>query len=244
MTDAELRPFQRAFISGALAPGVDRAVLSLPRGNGKSSLCAHLVERALTPGDRLFRAGCETVLAAPSIEQCCIVARMARRVLEPRGGYSFQDNGNRVGVLHLASQTRVRALGHSGKTAMGLGADTVFAIVDEPGALDTKPGELLADAIDTALGKPGSVMRVIYVGTLAPSVGGWWHDLVAGGSRVATYVMALQGNEATWDRWSTIRRCNPLVEVSARLPAQAAPGAGRRAASRTGSQTLLQAKPA
>ena len=31
----ELRPFQRRFVKNALAPGVDVAVLSIPRANGK-----------------------------------------------------------------------------------------------------------------------------------------------------------------------------------------------------------------
>ena len=47
----ELRPFQRQFLKAALSPKVDTAALSLPRGNGKSSLAGHLAARLLTPGD-------------------------------------------------------------------------------------------------------------------------------------------------------------------------------------------------
>ena len=32
--DEKLRPFQRAFIRGATAPGIDTAALSTPRGSG------------------------------------------------------------------------------------------------------------------------------------------------------------------------------------------------------------------
>ena len=46
----ELRAFQKRFLKGALADGVDVAALSLGRGNGKSALAAHILERALTPG--------------------------------------------------------------------------------------------------------------------------------------------------------------------------------------------------
>ena len=60
----ELRPFQREFIKRSLAHGVDVAALSIPRGNGKSWLAAHLLERALTPGDELFVAGSEYLLCA------------------------------------------------------------------------------------------------------------------------------------------------------------------------------------
>ena len=46
----ELRPFQRRFIRGALAPGIDTAALSIPRGNGKSFLAGKLLTRFLIPG--------------------------------------------------------------------------------------------------------------------------------------------------------------------------------------------------
>ena len=49
------------------------------------------------------------------------------------------------------------------------------------------------DAIVTALGKPNSPMRTVFIGTLAPSMSGWWHDLIADGSGPTTYVQALQG---------------------------------------------------
>ena len=38
------------------------------------------------------------------------------------------------------------------------------------------------DAIVTALGKPGSPMRAVFIGTLAPAMAGWWHELVKAGS--------------------------------------------------------------
>ena len=41
----KLRPFQRAFIRGATAPGIDTAALSTPRGQGKSWLAAYLLAR-------------------------------------------------------------------------------------------------------------------------------------------------------------------------------------------------------
>ena len=60
----ELRAFQKRFLKGALADGVDVAALSLGRGNGKSALAAHILERALTPGDDLYIAGSEYLLCA------------------------------------------------------------------------------------------------------------------------------------------------------------------------------------
>ena len=90
-----------------------------------------------------------------------------------------------------------------------------LAIADEPGSFDAIAGELMNDALDTAIGKPGTNLRVVYIGTLAPSSHGWWHDLVAAGSNGSTYVQALQGALKRWDQWDEIRRVNPLVEISA-----------------------------
>ena len=96
---------------------------------------------------------------------------------------------------------------------MGL-VNCPWAVCDEPGAWEVNGGQLLHDAIETAKGKPGSPLRAVYIGTLAPATSGWWHDLVAGGTRGSVYVQALQGDPDKWDQWPEIRRCNPLTAVS------------------------------
>ena len=70
------------------------------------------------------------------------------------------------------------------------------------------------DAISTATGKPGSPLKALFIGTLSPAQGGWWHDLVGGGSNGSTYVKLLQGDRDKWDQWPSIRRANPLTAVS------------------------------
>ena len=209
----DLRPFQRKFIRAATAPGIDTAALSLPRGNGKSALAGHLVSRILSPDDKLFRPGTESVLCAASIEQARIVFRFARETLEPTGEYRFLDSHTRIGIVHKATNTRLRVIGSNGKTAMGL-VGCPWAICDEPGAWEVNGGTLLHDAIETAKGKPGSPLRALYIGTLAPAVSGWWHDLVDDGTHGSTYVQALRGNPERWDQWPEIRRCNPLTAIS------------------------------
>ena len=209
-----LRPFQNRFIRAATAPGIDTAIWSAPRGNGKSWLAGHLASRIMDPSDPLFRSDTESVLCAASIEQARIVFRFARSELEPRGGYRFLDSHTRIGIVHRETNTRLRVIGSNGRTAMGL-VGCPWVIADEPGAWETIGGQLVHDAIETAKGKPGSPLRVVYIGTLAPAVGGWWHDLVADGSRASTYVQALQGDPDKWDQWPEIRRCNPLTAISA-----------------------------
>ena len=210
----KLRAFQKRFIREATRPGVDTAALSVPRGNGKSWLAGHLAARLLSPTDKLFRSGTESVLVAASIEQARIVFRFAREVLEPRGGYRFLDSHTRIGIVHKATNTRLRVIGSNARTAVGL-VDCPMVIGDEPGAWEARGGQMMHDAISTAQGKPGSPLRAVYIGTLAPSLSGWWHDLIDDGSHGSTFVQALQGNPEKWARWAEIRRCNPLTAVSA-----------------------------
>ena len=211
----KLRPFQQKFIRGAFAPGVDTAVLSLPRGNGKSWLAGHLLARALTPGDPMHEPGKEYLLVASSLEQARITYHFVREALVGTAKeYRWLDSSTRVGILHKSTRTRLRVLSSKAKSAFGL-VGSPLLIFDEPGALEIVGGQLLADAVQTAQGKPGSSLRVVFIGTLAPSTaGGWWHDLVAAGSNRSTYVQALRGDPEKWDKWGEIRRCNPLTAIS------------------------------
>ena len=139
--------------------------------------------------------------------------RFVRANLEATGAYRFLDSATRIGITHKASNTRLRVLSSNGKTAMGI-VGCPLAVADEPRSWEVTGGQLMADALMTAQGKPGSTLRLLMIGTLAPAVSGWWHDLVSAGSTGSTYVMALQGDPATWDEWSTIRRANPLTAIS------------------------------
>ena len=217
-----LAPFQRRFVARATARGVDTAALSMPRGNSKTWLAAHILLRCLTPGDSLHVPGAEYLLCAASIEQARLCYRFIRDGFDPvegsldwrRAGHTYRlmDAANRVGVTRGPATLRV--MSSNGKTGMGI-VGCPLLVADEPGAWEVIGGQLLHDAIQTAQGKPGSPLRVIYIGTLAPATSGWWHDLIADGSHGSTHVTALQGDPAKWDRWPEIRRCNPLTAVSA-----------------------------
>ena len=209
----QLRAFQERFVRRALAPGVDVAGLSIPRGNGKSWLAAYLLTRCLTPGDDLHVPGSEYLLCAASIEQARLCYRFIRAELEETDEYRFVDSATRIGITHLRSNTRLRVLSSNGKTAMGI-VNCPLLVADEPGSWETNGGTLMYDAITTALGKPGSPMRTVFIGTLAPAMSGWWHDLISDGSNGTTYIQALQGDAEKWSTWSEIRRCNPLTAIS------------------------------
>ena len=209
----ELRPFQKRFVKNALAPGVDVSALSIPRGNGKSFLAAYLLERGLTPGDSLHVAGAEYILCAASLEQARLCFRFVRAALEPRGGYSFVDASNRISIRHKATNTVLRVMSSNAKGAFGIvGCPLIMG--DEPGAWGVVGGEMMNDAIITALGKPNSPMRAVFIGTLAPSMRGWWTDLIKAGSTTSTYIQALRANPEKWASWREIKRVNPLTSIS------------------------------
>ena len=214
--ETALRPFQRQFLSRALAPEYDTACLSIPRGNGKSWLAAHILTRCLSPGDKLHEPGKEYILGAASIEQARLCYRFVREVLEPRGGYRFLDSATRIGITHKATNTRLRVISSNAKGAMGL-VGVPLAVMDEPGSYETIGGELMLDALTTAQGKPGSPLKLIFIGTLAPSRSGWWIDMVTDGTVGSTYVMALQGDRKQWSTWATIRKANPLTAISSKF---------------------------
>ena len=101
-----LRKFQREFIRRATSPEIDTAALSLPRGNGKSTLAGYLAARILTPSDPLFRAGSESVVLAASLEQGRIVYRAARDMLADSDDYRFADSFTRVQITQARRRKR------------------------------------------------------------------------------------------------------------------------------------------
>lgn len=133
-----------------------------------------------------------------------------RAELEPTGQYRFLDSQRSLGITHKPTNTKLRVQSSNGKTAMGL-VNVPVLIADEPGAWEVSGGQLMWDAIATALGKPGSTMRVILIGTLAPAMSGWWHDLIAAGTHDHIYVQSLVGRSKKWDSWKEISRVNPLM---------------------------------
>lgn len=74
----KLRPFQREIVTGAFAPRVRTALVSLPRGNGKSALAAALSLSEMFVGPD----SAEVLCVASDMRQAMIVLRMARRMVE------------------------------------------------------------------------------------------------------------------------------------------------------------------
>ena len=212
-----LLPFQQSFVS-ALCRKEHRpeiAVLSCPRGNGKSWLCGGLVARSLTPGDPLFEPSVENILVSSSRAQAGIVLEFARQALGESDGYRWRNDG----VEHLASRARVRIVSSDARRALGLGANVRLIVADEPGAWSATAGKRLWDAMLTSLGKRRT--QIVAVGTLAPAPimgpAGWWPQFVAEGSGEGRHVALLQADPERWANFEEVLRVNPVAAINPHL---------------------------
>ena len=162
-----LRRFQKRFLFGALSEGVRTAALSIPRGNGKTTLAALLAYRILNPLSSLFRAGTESHLIAASLGQSRRTSfRALKQIVESRPdceAFRISENRNECSITHLPTDTRVSVLAPKSATAQGL-VNCPWVISDEPGAWETIGGEAMYTAIQTAQGKPGSHCGVFFSG--------------------------------------------------------------------------------
>ncbi len=213
-TGLAVQPFQSRYLRRAFAPGVSIAVLSTPRGAGKTELVGRVAGLGVVEGSPAFRAGHEVVVFAGSMRQARHVYRAALRALPAGAKVRTRDNNQEVAILGPQG-TKVSIYPSSGKRALGLGANEHLLIADEPASWNVRDGDLLWSALTGSLGKlPGQ--RLLVCGTLSPAEpGSWWPELVASGSTGRTYTQVHQAGED--DRWDDLRvaaKANPLLRVN------------------------------
>ena len=210
----QLKPFQRQFEAAVENDAYDTVVLSGPRTLGKTFIAARILTRCMTPGDSLFQPGKEYILGSASLEMGRLTYGFIREALDDGSKrYRFLDSATRLGITHVSSNTKLRAISSNAKTSFGL-VNVPLVVIDEPGALDLLNGRMLSDSLFTAQGKVGSRLKLVLIGTLAPlatDAGHWWFDLVKDGTKGRVHVQHFAGTAETWDKWPTIRKANPLI---------------------------------
>ncbi|MDJ0979254.1 MAG: terminase large subunit [Erythrobacter sp.] len=166
----KLAPYQNRFIDGAFADGVNVGVLSVGRGNGKSSLSAMLCVGELLGAwsDAKER---EIIIAARTQEQARIAWQYAVSFIEtlpdetrenitvrrqPRFEIQY-DDGNGP---HL-----IKAISADGKSA--LGSSPTLAVLDERGHWPLAQGDELEAALLTGLSKRDG--KALIISTSAPN---------------------------------------------------------------------------
>ena len=210
------RPFQRRIIRAVESEKYDVVVASLPRAQGKSTLAAHLCFRALTPGDKLYRAGTESHLVAATLDssrKTCF--KQLRRLIEDSDSaddFRIAESRNACSVTRKDCNTRVSVVASTARATLGL-VGCPLVVVDEPGSYELEAGADLWASLSTALGKPDSDLKLFLIGHLAPKAtrpGHWYYDLVHRGTTGRTWVYFLQGRRNLWEKAAEIRRCSPL----------------------------------
>ena len=213
----KLLPFQKEFLKAVENPKYDTVAISGPRTLGKTFIAAQVLIRCMTPGDSLHQPGKEYILGAATLEQARLTYSFIREALEPTGEYRWIDSTTRLGATHTRTNTKLRAISSNAKSSFGL-VNVPIVVLDEPGALEIVGGQMLSDSLFTAQGKVGSRLKLILCGTLGPmatGAGHWWWDLVHDGTKGRTHVQLFQGEAATWDKWPTIQKANPLIGLDA-----------------------------
>ena len=125
--------------------------------------------------------------------------------------YSISDSINNKQIIHKTDRTICRVVSSKATGALGLGANHALIVADEAGGWEEKEGEMMAEALLGALGKPGSKMKILWIGTIAPAKGAWWERKVADGTtkRCESFVYAIE-NENEWDDPNKVLEANPL----------------------------------
>ena len=203
-------PWQRRFIAGAFADGVQSAALSVARGNGKSTILSGIAAATLD-GPLAVPRG-ETVIVASSFSQARICfdhirAFMAGRLAD-RTRWRIQDTAQQASIEDRETGARVKVIGSDPKRAHGLAP--VLVLADEPAQWPASTGERMVAALRTSAGKQPH-FRFVALGTRPASGDHWFAKMLAGGSDYA------QSHAAEADdpkfRVATWRKANPSLDA-------------------------------
>ncbi len=177
-------PWQRQFVRGAFAPGVQSAALSVGRGNGKTAVLSGIAAATLD-GPLAVPRG-ETVIVASSFEQARIafehVLAFMGDELRDKRRWKVWDTAQQARIESRKTGARVRCVGSDPRRAHGLAP--VLVLADEPAQWPETTGERMVAALRTAAGKqPHS--RFVALGTRPADPEHWFAKMLAGGADYA-----------------------------------------------------------
>ena len=202
-------PWQRRFLHGAFAAGVQSAALSVARGNGKTALLSGVACASLD-GPLAVPRG-ETVIVASSFEQARIafehvVAFMGDK-LDDKRRWKVWDTAQQARIEDKGTGARVRCIGSDPRRAHGLAP--VLVLADEPAQWPETTGERMVSALRTASGKqPHS--RFVALGTRPADAEHWFAKMLAGSADYAQTHAARPDDPPFQKR--TWRKANPSLD--------------------------------
>ena len=160
-----LAGFQRQFIEGTFAEGVNIGCLSVGRGAGKTALSAALAVTHLL-GHWDGQAQREIVISARTLDQARTCFRFCASFVGEREDITIR-RGNVLEIeFHAPDGPHIlKAIASNGKTA--LGGSATLAILDERASWPDGRGDELEGALLTSLGKRDGT--AVLISTSAPS---------------------------------------------------------------------------
>ena len=214
-----LLSWERKFLRGVLAPGVQEGAITISRANGKSTLLGALASATLFGPEEFVIRGTEVVIFAASFTQAKVifetVLEFVDGAFEDRSGFKINDNEQTARVENKVNGCRVRCMGSDSRRAHGIRRARLI-LGDEPAQWSPQVGERTYAALVTTIGKvPGC--RLVLLGTRPDSETHFFAKALDGGADYSQAHAARPGDPPF--RWSTIRRANPSVD---HLPALAA----------------------
>ncbi|MGD9916918.1 MAG: terminase large subunit [Paenirhodobacter sp.] len=163
-----LAEYQKAFVRGAMAPGIMVGCLSIGRGNAKTALSAGIALGSLM-GVWDAQPRREILMAARNRDQAktafgFMVGFINGLSEEDQGLFTIR-RGSRLEIEYSANgEGLARCIAADGRSILG-GAPTL-AILDERAAWEREKGDRLEDAILSGLGKRDG--RALIISTSAP----------------------------------------------------------------------------
>lgn len=165
----KLAPFQKKFVKGALAAGVQVAVLSIGRGNEKTALSAGIALGAVM-GKWDTQPRREILIAARTRDQARIAFDFVVGFMR-----SLSDEEQKLFTVRRSPRLEIeydgdggghiiRAIAADGKSA--LGSAPTLVLMDERGHWMADQGDALEHALLSGMGKRGG--RALIISTSAP----------------------------------------------------------------------------
>ena len=209
-----LMPYQREFLDCTFVDGVAVAALSVPRGSGKTTLCAALAAAVVDPDGPLHSPRAEVVVVAGSLNQGAGLFEHTRHFLMG-AGYDLTDRATwRVTTSHSFLRIEHKPSGASviGRAAVPdllHGLDPTLILCDEPARWKPTTAREVFTALVTSLGKAEGG-RVVALGTSSPDPDHWYRRLCEDTEDPGTVAVVYDAPmDAEWADPKVIEAANP-----------------------------------
>lgn len=178
----ELLDWQIRFIVDLLQDDVATAVLTLARGQGKTTLIAALAAAGIF--GPMAKQGAEVVAVAASFDQARIIFHHAMSFLSPEleshpRRWKVVDGVSRAEIIDKETRTTLKVKSNNARTAHGIAPSLL--LLDEPAQWHPNNARKLLAALETSMGKIGNE-KMVALGTRPEGGDSWFAEWVAGGA--------------------------------------------------------------